>query len=100
MNLSSSTTDAPKAWYSHARTILVVCCVLLSTLPIANWVAGGHEAPWYDQVVSEWLSGTAIAVGVGFIAAILSRRIPLWREGLGTKIANIAGVHGWYLMGG
>ena len=93
MNLSSSTTDAPKAWYSHARTILVVCCVLLSTLPIANWIAGGHEAPWYDQVVSEWLSGTAIAVGVGFIAAILSRRIPLWREGLGTKIANIAATH-------
>ena len=52
-------------------------------LPIANWIPGGHQAPWYPFVASGWLSGTAIALGAGVVLTILARRIPwLWHDGL------------------
>ncbi|HEX6536147.1 MAG TPA: hypothetical protein VF041_16230, partial [Gemmatimonadaceae bacterium] len=55
---------------------------LLAFLPIANWIPGGHEAPWYRAVSSLWLSGGAIAIGAGVVLMILARRIDaLWREG-------------------
>jgi hypothetical protein len=50
-------------------------------MPIANWIPGGHAAPWYQSVVAEWLNGTTIAIGVGIVLAILSRRFGLlWRD--------------------
>jgi hypothetical protein len=53
----------------------------LGFLPLANWLPGGHSAPWYSLVVSEWASGSAIVVGAAVVLAILSRRIEaLWRE--------------------
>lgn len=69
------------------RVGAAVGIALFATLPIANWIPGGHEAPWYSDVASGWVSGTAIAVGVGLVLAILSRNMPLWREGLGVMIA-------------
>jgi hypothetical protein len=90
MKSSASTTNTYKAWYSRLRVTFVVCATLLGTLPIVNWIAGGHEAPWYNQVANEWVSGSAIALGVGIVAAIFSRRISLWRDGLGTMIAGVA----------
>ncbi len=69
------------------RVLAVSALALLGLLPIANWIQGGHEADWYAQVASEWLSGSAIAVGLGLVLAILSRRLPLWRTGLGEALA-------------
>jgi len=58
-----------------------VAATTLGFLPIVNWIPGGHAAPWYSIVVSEWLSGSAIVIGVAVVLAIISRRIdPLWRE--------------------
>jgi hypothetical protein len=60
--------------------------VIFGFLPIANWIPGGHEAPWYRLVASGWLSGTAIAVGFGIVLAILSRRLTwLWHDGLWAR---------------
>ena len=49
-------------------------------------IADDLSAPWYSEVAGGWLSGTAIAVGLGAVLALLSRRLPgLWREGLGSR---------------
>ena len=63
----------------------------LAFLPIANWLPGGHGAPWFAAVASEWTSGSAIVIGVGLVLAILSRRMEgLWRDGLGGSLADRA----------
>ena len=57
-------------------------------LPIVNWLPGGLSAPWYSVFLSEWLSGSAIVIGVGAVLAILSRRMDgVWRDGLGEGIS-------------
>jgi hypothetical protein len=76
--------------YVRTTGIGVACAILLMAigfLPIVNWIPGGHGAPWYDVVVSGWLSGTAIVAGVGIVLAILSRRVSLlWRADSLTSI--------------
>ncbi len=63
--------------------------LLLGLLPIANWIPGGHEAPWYDGRLHLWISGGAIVLGIGVIAGIAVRRYPmLWREGLWARVAG------------
>lgn len=56
-------------------------------LPIANWIAGGHAAPWYSQIAQSWISGTAIVVGVVVVLIIVSRRRAI---GFTTRIADAA----------
>lgn len=57
--------------------------LLLGLLPIANWIPGGHEAPWYHDRLGMWTSGGAILLGVAVIVGIVLRRRPeLWRDGL------------------
>lgn len=77
----------PRSRYSERRAaprlslIIAIGIALLAFLPIANWIPGGHEAHWYPFIASGFLSGTTIALGVGVVLAILSRKIePLWRE--------------------
>lgn len=88
----SGAPSAPPA--PHASTTLrddlasavgpwvAIILAVLAFFPIANWIPGGHEAPWYRLVASTWVSGGAIAIGVGVVLAILARRIDaLWHEG-------------------
>ncbi|HEY4102223.1 MAG TPA: hypothetical protein VGM20_15235 [Gemmatimonadales bacterium] len=68
--------------------VAALILLVFGWLPIANWIPGGHDAPWYAGRLSEWLSGGAIALGVGILAAMSVRRWPrLWREGGWTRIA-------------
>ena len=61
---------------------IALLVALLAFLPIANWIPDGHEARWYPFVASGFLSGTTIALGVGVVLAILSRKVgALWRGG-------------------
>jgi hypothetical protein len=54
---------------------------LLAVLPIANWIPGGHDADWYRFRASEFLAGTTIALGIGIVLAILSRKLRiLWHD--------------------
>jgi hypothetical protein len=63
--------------------------LLLGLLPIANWIPGGHQAPWYADRLAGWISGGAIVLGLGVIAGIALRRYPaLWREGLWARVAS------------
>jgi len=61
--------------------VVALVVAVLGFLPIANWITGGHEAPWYSFITDGFLSGTAIALGVGIIFAILSGKLDsLWRD--------------------
>lgn len=65
-----------------------VLLLLLGLLPIANWIPGGHAAPWYGDRMGMWTSGGAILLGVAVIAGIVIRRRPeLWRDGLWHGVA-------------
>ncbi|HET9133130.1 MAG TPA: hypothetical protein VFN90_02420, partial [Gemmatimonadales bacterium] len=65
-------------------------------LPIANWIAGGHAAPWYGERVAMWTSGGGILLGVAAIAFIVVRRRPeLWRDGAWQRLAERWVGAGW-----
>ena len=70
---------------SNTRWLAVAFAVpalALGFVPIANWIPGGHAAPWYSAIAAEWMSGSAIVIGIGLVLAILSRRVDgLWRDG-------------------
>ena len=68
-----------------------VAVAILGFLPIANWISGGHHAPWFGPVANTWVTGSILALGLGLVAAVASRRIPLlWRDGLGGRVAEAA----------
>jgi hypothetical protein len=74
-------TDAapPRSALLWARAAAVVVFVF-GFLPVVNWVRGGREWPRYGSDFEGWLAGSAIAVGVGVLYTIVSRRAPsLWR---------------------
>ena len=65
-----------------------VAIAVLGFLPLANWLTGGHHAPWYGPVAATWVTGSALAIGIGLVLGIASRRIPaLWHTGLGGRFA-------------
>ena len=79
---------------SHPRSLdpfavaAAVAIAVLAFFPVANWLSGGHRAPWYGPVAATWITGSALAIGIGLILAIASRRIPaLWHDGLGSRFA-------------
>jgi hypothetical protein len=56
----------------------VVALILLGFLPIVNWIGGGHEAPWFETTLSEWISGSAISLGAGVVLFVVLRRWDIW----------------------
>lgn len=62
--------------------------LLFGLLPIANWIPGGHDAPWYASRLNEWLLNGGLVSGVGIVAAMAFRSNPaLWRPGLWAGLA-------------
>ncbi|MGH7623722.1 MAG: hypothetical protein ACREOJ_00195, partial [Gemmatimonadaceae bacterium] len=53
-----------------ALAAAVIAC--LAFLPIANWIPGGVSAPGYAQNGTDWIYGSAIALGLGLVLAISS----------------------------
>lgn len=49
--------------------------LVFGLLPIANWIPGGHEAPWYRSRLDEWITGTGIVFGVATVFTILAKRV-------------------------
>lgn len=70
-----------------------VALTILSFLPFANWIAGGHEAPWYGVALSEWTSGSAISLGSALVLFLVLRRLNWWPSGW-ARIADGAVLHG------
>jgi len=68
--------------------IAALLLAVLGLLPIANWIPGGHAAPWFAERLRMWLSGGAIVVGVAAIVGIAVRRYPArWPAGIWNRIA-------------
>jgi hypothetical protein len=81
---------APRFARGWARAAAVVVFVF-GFLPVVNWVHGGREWPRYGSDLEGWLAGSAIAIGVGVLYAIVVRRAPsLWRS---DALAPV--VRGW-----
>ncbi len=86
-SVTSSVSSAPPvgsggfpAWPAW---LFAAFALVFGTLPIANWIRGGHEFPLYPTVLGEWTSGGGIVLGVAAVLLIASRRVPgLWREGV------------------
>ena len=89
--LADAETPTNTRWRQRPMAVSAALTVaVLAFLPIANWIPGGHEAGWYDFTAGGWLSGSAIAVGVGVIMAILSRKIgALWRENAFSRATEL-----------
>ena len=60
-----------------------VVLTIFSFLPFANWIAGGHEAPWYNTSLSEWISGSLISLGSAIVLFLVLRRLDWWPSGWG-----------------
>ena len=84
--------------------ILACLVAVFALLPIVNWIPGGYEMGAYSFIVGEWITGGAIVLGGGLVAAIVSLRAPgLWRDGLwqrwagalaGRPVAAMLGISG------
>lgn len=74
---------------SPGRLAAALLLAGLAFLPLANWIAGGHAAPFYPLAFDEWWEGALIAGGGGLVLAILSRhREGLWRAGAWTRLTG------------
>jgi 4-amino-4-deoxy-L-arabinose transferase-like glycosyltransferase len=90
---------------AEGRAIFPMCAaVLIAVLgfvPIAQWIPGGYQAPFYGGLVMEWLSGTAVVVGIAAVLAILSRHTrELWIEDAVLRIAKQMTRPRWAFVGG
>ena len=84
----------PQRWRWLAVAFAALATAL-AFLPLANWLPGGHAAPWYPTVLGEWVSGSSIVIGVAVVLAILSRRVSLmWRDGVLGRLSAWADQHG------
>lgn len=80
--MRSSPPESSRSDLSLTPILAAITLAALGFLPIANWIRGGHDAPWYGAVASGWVTGTTIVAGTGIVFAILSRRFAfLWTEG-------------------
>jgi hypothetical protein len=88
--MTSAPLPPARARRSVAPPLVALFVAAFGFLPIANWIHGGHDAPWYAEVASGWLSGSAIVIGVGVVLAILSRRSTfLWRDGALDRLVAV-----------
>jgi len=75
---SPLTTRSGSRWFAFAFALVGTA---LGFLPVVNWVQTSYSAQWFATELSEWVSGSAIVIGVAVVLAILSRRIHgLWRD--------------------
>jgi len=68
--------------------VFAVVMIVLGFLPIANWIPEGHEFAFFTRVTREWFNGTLIVAGCGAVLTILSRRLPIWRPAVITRITD------------
>jgi hypothetical protein len=83
---------APRPGGAGDRVVLVAIAaalVVLGFLPIADWIPGGFADPDFRLLVDEWISGSAIAAGLGLVAALAARTRPgLWRAGVAESLGR------------
>ncbi len=81
---------------SRTPRATAVIVAALAFLPIVNWIPGGYQFPQYTTRVVQWASGSAIAIGVGAVLAILSRDAQwLWPARAAERLGNRVGRLPW-----
>ena len=66
-----------------------VIVAALAFLPLARWIPGNFDFGFFPGLLSEWVSGTAVVVGIAAVLAILSRHTrELWIEDAVTRVAR------------
>ncbi|MEP6590955.1 MAG: hypothetical protein ABJC19_07215 [Gemmatimonadota bacterium] len=69
--------------------VAALLLAVLGLLPIANWIAGGHAAPWYDERLRLWLIGGAVVSGLAAVVVMAARRWPtIWSSDGWGRIAS------------
>lgn len=63
---------------------------VLGFVPFVNWLAGGHSADWYPVSMSEWVSGSAISLGVALVLFVILRRFDWWPSGAWETVSIAA----------
>jgi hypothetical protein len=91
-HIPASEPPAVRAGRAESRSIaaplIAIGVAVLGFLPIAGWIPGGFGDAGFALRVSEWLSGSAIALGLGVVLALLARRglrLPATIPGLWTR---------------
>ena len=91
---------SPQGDRSPTAVMAALAIAALGFLPIANWIPGGRDDPWYSTEAGGWISGTIIAVGVGLVLAIASRKFPVrWTEGIGSLPRSFASAEKAWIAG-
>ncbi len=84
-HIADSSVHRTGVFASVAPPAIALIVAVLAFLPIANWIPGGHDAPWYRYILGGFTSGSAIAIGFGVVLAILSRKLTvLWHDNAGS----------------
>lgn len=73
----ASPPSRPAPAFSPAALAAALVAFVFGFLPVMNWVPGGYGDPAFGLMVTEWLAGSAIAIGAGLVLAILFRRTRL-----------------------
>jgi hypothetical protein len=78
---------------AEGRAVFPICAAVivaaLGFLPIAQWIPGGYQTPFYGSLIAEWVSGIAVVVGIAAVLAILSRHTrELWIEDALSRVAR------------
>lgn len=68
--MTPDSTPTPNRWFGRLAAGVILT---MGTLPVVNWIPGGRQAPWYDTVITGWLSGSLIVLGGGIVFAMLTR---------------------------
>jgi hypothetical protein len=82
-------TTGDRVFIARLWAILIA---VFSFLPFVNWIAGGHEAPWYAVSASEWLNGSLISLGAALVLFLVIRRVDWWPSGW-SRLAEHADRH-------
>lgn len=95
-----SDDPTPRDPVARLLPAVAVVVLLLSLLPVADWIPGGETSPGWALLRDEWLAGTTIIAGAGILGAIAARSLPrYWPSVAPGTLDRLADRHWWPATG-